>query len=93
MIDDSQCFARHVANARCEGQSPVAVVPVKTDLEDPLGLGIARSSFARAAELFASASGVRPDDWLIAEYLHRAQRYAVQPPGPEWSGVEVLSEK
>ena len=51
MIDDSQCFARHVANARYEGQSPVAVAPVKTDLVDTLGLGIARSSFARAADL------------------------------------------
>jgi adenylate cyclase len=52
-----------------------------------------RRAFARAAELFEAATHARPGDGLIEEYLRRAQIYAVQPPGPEWSGVHVLSEK
>ena len=97
---------RHVDNLRVKGKvQPVEVLTVLAEDHEAVmptdwlvlyevGVRLYRQrSFARAAELFAEAASVRPDDWLIAEYLHRAQLYAAQPPGPEWSGVQVLSEK
>ncbi len=52
-----------------------------------------RREFAETIALCEQAARLQPDDWLIEEYLRRAQIYAVQPPGPEWSGVSVLSQK
>lgn len=49
--------------------------------------------FSEAMALCEQASRLQPDDWLIEEYLRRAQIYAVQPPGPDWSGVSTLSQK
>ena len=99
-------FMRHVDHLQVKGKTrPVEVLTVLAEdheeamLTDWLvlyevGVRLYRQrSFARAAELFAAAATAQPDDWLSAEYLRRAQLYAVQPPGPEWSGVQVLSEK
>ena len=99
-------FLRKVDQLRVKGKTrPVEVLTVLSEEGEDLmpakwlilyevGVRLYRQrEFARAAELFESAAHLRPDDALIGEYLHRAQTYAAQPPGPEWSGVHVLSDK
>ena len=99
-------FLRKVDQLRVKGKTrPVEVLtvlaeegedimPAKWLILYEVGVRLYRQrEFARAAELFESAAQLRPDDALIGEYLHRAQTYAAQPPGPEWSGVHVLSDK
>jgi hypothetical protein len=38
-------------------------------------------------------SSTLENDPILALYLRRARRYADAPPGPDWDGVETLSEK
>jgi predicted ATPase/class 3 adenylate cyclase/GAF domain-containing protein len=52
----------------------------------------------RFAEAVLLLSGLRTssaleDDAVLKVHLARAQRYAQSPPGPDWDGVETLSEK
>ena len=97
---------RSVDQLRVKGKTrPVEVLTVLADNTEEsvppewlvhyeIGVQLYRQrEFAQAAELFEAAALLCPDDGLIEEYLRRAQIYAVQPPGPEWSGVHVLSEK
>ena len=36
---------------------------------------------------------LQPEDWLIQEYLRRVREYQAAPPGAEWDGVHVLTNK
>jgi class 3 adenylate cyclase len=52
----------------------------------------------RFPEALPLLSGLRTsstleDDPVLTVHLARAQRYAQSPPGPDWDGVETLSEK
>jgi adenylate cyclase len=49
--------------------------------------------FSEAVQLCEAAARLRPNDRLIEDYRHRAEVYAIQPPGPEWTGVYVMTQK
>jgi adenylate cyclase len=49
--------------------------------------------FKAAAELFARVLSLLPDDRPAALYLERSSAFSRAAPGPEWDGVEVLTEK
>ena len=99
-------FLRCVEQLQVKGKSqPVEVRTVLAERsqagEPPEWLALAdngvrlyrQRDFARAAELFASAARLWPDDPPLEEYLRRAQNYAAHPPGPEWSAVQILNAK
>ncbi len=52
-----------------------------------------RREFSEAVRLCEIAGRLRPNDRLIEQYLHRSEEYLAQPPGPEWSGVFVMTQK
>lgn len=49
--------------------------------------------FRDAARRFGSVLDVLPEDRPALLLRERSERYAASPPGPDWSGVEVLTEK
>jgi class 3 adenylate cyclase len=49
--------------------------------------------FAAASEGFSRTLALLPDDKAAALYLERSRAFSRQAPGPDWDGVEVLTEK
>jgi adenylate cyclase len=43
--------------------------------------------------LFKKALWVRPEDQQIQRYVRLAQKYLVEPPGPDWQGVTTMEKK
>jgi adenylate cyclase len=52
-----------------------------------------RRAFAEAAECFHKAAALNPEDWLIGEYQRWCADYLAAPPGPDWDGVYVMTDK
>jgi adenylate cyclase len=46
-----------------------------------------------ALEAFQAALHLNPQDGLCRHYLQLTQKYAEDPPGPDWDGVTVMSDK
>ena len=58
--------------------------------------GLARyrdADFARASEWFGKALEANPDDRLSSIYVERCRVLLETPPGADWDGVWVMSEK
>jgi len=49
--------------------------------------------FARAAERFESVLTSIPGDWLAESYLAECREFAITPPPPEWSPIDVMTSK
>jgi len=49
--------------------------------------------FAAAAGGFLDVNALLPHDPIAAMLLSRTRRYQANPPGPEWTGVEVMTSK
>jgi hypothetical protein len=49
--------------------------------------------FEKAARYFAGALERLPGDQLTQTFLARARLLAQEPPGPEWTGTTVITEK
>jgi adenylate cyclase len=52
-----------------------------------------RREFRETVRLCEAAARLRPNDRLIEEYRQRGENYTAQPPGPEWTGVSVMTQK
>jgi len=49
--------------------------------------------FVKAAELCRHAAQLNGGDFLIEEYLRRAESMALNPPSPGWSGIQIMDQK
>jgi adenylate cyclase len=49
--------------------------------------------FSKAADCFESAIKDIPSDWLCESYLTESREFAVNPPPPDWSPVDVMTSK
>jgi len=49
--------------------------------------------FAAAAERFRAVLKAMPEDWLSRDYIGNCEFYLKNPPGPEWTAVDVMSDK
>ena len=49
--------------------------------------------FGKAAERFEIAAREIPGDWLCETYLTESRAFAINPPPPEWSPVDVMTSK
>ena len=52
-----------------------------------------RREFEAAIGCLEAAAAVQADDWLIQQYLRICREYMATPPGPDWNGVLVMTEK
>ncbi|GAB1483795.1 hypothetical protein MASR2M78_26110 [Treponema sp.] len=52
-----------------------------------------RRNFKPAAELFTQVLSILADDHTASLFLQRARAFALTPPGKEWDGVEIMTEK
>jgi adenylate cyclase len=58
------------------------------------GLALFRERrFVQAQEAFQAASDLKPHDALCLHYLQWTQKFAENPPGPEWDGVTTMVDK
>ncbi len=49
--------------------------------------------FERARKLFEQALELEPDDYIAQTYLKSSAHFAAHPPGADWNGVEIMTEK
>ena len=52
-----------------------------------------RQRFDRATSGFEQVLKALPQDFLATTMIERCRRYRADPPAPDWSGVEVMTEK
>ena len=52
-----------------------------------------KRKFEQAAACFSQVRKVLPGDESAARFIERCRLYTAEPPGPEWDGVVVISEK
>jgi adenylate cyclase len=58
------------------------------------GLACLRGTrWGEGLEAFQAASELNPRDALCAHYLQLIQKYAANPPGPDWDGITTMLEK
>jgi adenylate cyclase len=58
------------------------------------GLACLREArWGEGIEAFQAANNLNPHDALCAHYLQLIQKYAENPPGPDWDGVTTMLEK
>ena len=49
--------------------------------------------WAEGLKAFQAAAGLNPHDALCAHYLQLTEKYAENPPGPDWDGVTTMADK
>jgi len=75
------------------GEATTPVPPWLDDYERAVTLYRDRQ-FTEAAQLFQSVAGtIGKDDALCRMYLDRCERFAEEPPAPDWDGSYTMSEK
>ena len=100
------CVLRSVDLVQVKGKTqPVAVFTIPTESGEgkvvpgwlPLyeeGIQLyRRREFQKAADVFARARLLCPEDYLMQLYGERCEQLVAQPPGPEWSGVYQMTKK
>jgi adenylate cyclase len=49
--------------------------------------------FGKAKDLFKSVKEYMPDDFVADLFIEKCNRYIKAPPGPDWDGIEIMTEK
>jgi adenylate cyclase len=103
-----QFYLRNVDFIRVKGKTqPIRAFTVLGEKNNPLppeklkflslyeeGISSFRQrEFVRAKGLFELALQLQPDDFLANDYLKDCDRLILNPPGEEWMGVRVMTEK